>query len=289
MTSLIDHFDHFVVPVDDIVAAEAFYTDVLGARVAVFRNGEPMRLGLSVRQFTAGFRPHTFFVIAGKRIGVYLQFEARPNVERVFGGPTYSFEATAAGLERVASSLEARQLDHEGPLDDDRNPAARSLFFNDPAGNHYHLYVPADRKDPASATDGDLTAIGYLRLEAPDLEESIRFYTETFGLEVQARSRNQRLDAREATIRLPSGQLLFLTELPYSPKGIQLGWDVPGPHLAFYVPSSRWETLYNRLSALGVQHGDILPDVKGRRPNELDTYMSDPAGYRVQLVAEGEH
>jgi len=285
MTALIDHFDHFVVPVDDLLAAESFYMDVLGGRVALNARGGPMRLGLNVHAFMAGSRPHTFFVIAGKRIGAYLQCEVRPKAESVHGGPTYSFETSAGGLDRLAAALRARNHPFEGPADDDGLPAVRSLFFNDPAGNHYHVYVPATPRTPASG-DG-LAGVGYLRLEAPKLDESIRFYTETFGLEVQSIGKNERLGAREATLRMPSGQLLFLTEVPFSPKGIKIGWNIPGPHLAFFVPGVRWDTLYERLGALGIANGDVLPELKGRKPGELDTYLSDPAGYRLQLVGEG--
>ena len=98
MSVLVDHFDHFVVPVDDVVVAEAFYTDVLGARVAVRKDGLPHRSGLSLREWRGGFRPHTFFRAAGKRIGVYLQREERPKPAGVVGSPTYSFVTTDAGL-----------------------------------------------------------------------------------------------------------------------------------------------------------------------------------------------
>jgi catechol 2,3-dioxygenase-like lactoylglutathione lyase family enzyme len=286
MTALIHHFDHFVVPVDDLLAAESFYTEVLGGRFALDPKGVPMRLGLNVRAFMAGSRPHTFFVIAGKRIGAYLQCELRPKTESVHGGPTYSFETTLHGLERLAAELKARNHNFEGPVDDDGFPAARSLFFNDPAGNHYHVYVSAEHAPPASQDDA-LAVVGYLRLEAPELDESIRFYTETFGLEVESIGKNARLDAREAKLRMPGGQLLFLTELPFSPKGIKIGWNYPGPHLAFFVPGVLWDTLYRRLADVGIQNGDVLPELKGRKPGELDTYLQDPAGYRVQLVGEG--
>lgn len=285
MTPLIDHFDHFVVPVDDLLAAESFYTEVLGGRIAVTSGGVPMRMGLSLREFVAGSRPHTFFVIGGKRIGAYLQCEERPPAVGVHGSPTYSFETTAPGLDRLAGALAERRIPHEGPLDDDGVPAARALYFNDPAGNHYCAYVPAG---PRAATGGDaLTAVGYLRLEAPELEASTRFYTQTFGLEVETVGRNARLRTREATLRMPSGQLLFLTEGPFTPKGVQLGWNVTGPHLAFFVPNVRWDTLYRKLADAGITNGDVHPELKHRRPGERDTYLCDPAGYRLQLVGEG--
>jgi hypothetical protein len=85
MTALIHHFDHFVVPVDDLLVAESFYTEVFGGCIAIDPKGGPMRLGLNVRAFMAGSRPHTFFVIAGKRIGAYLQCELRPKPEAVHG------------------------------------------------------------------------------------------------------------------------------------------------------------------------------------------------------------
>ena len=65
---LVQGFDHFVVPVNDIVVAEDFYAQVFGGKVV-------KRVGLNVRSQSLG--PHTFITIAGKRIGVYLQKEER--------------------------------------------------------------------------------------------------------------------------------------------------------------------------------------------------------------------
>ena len=65
---LVQALDHFVVPVDDIVAAEEFYVQVFGGKI-VKRNG------LNVRSQSLG--PHTFIEVANKRIGVYLQKEER--------------------------------------------------------------------------------------------------------------------------------------------------------------------------------------------------------------------
>ena len=128
-------FDHFVVPVDDLVAAEDFYTRVFGGEI-VGRNG------LNVQQRKRGAVPHTFFRIAGKRIGVYLQSEERPRPGGVRGAPTYSFETTDTGLDETLAELRSWGADYEGPLDGDAPFAARSVYFNDPAGNHFHVYVP---------------------------------------------------------------------------------------------------------------------------------------------------
>ena len=58
---LVQGFDHFVVPVNDIVVAEDFYAQVFGGKI-------DKRVGLNVRSQSLG--PHTFITIAGKRIGL---------------------------------------------------------------------------------------------------------------------------------------------------------------------------------------------------------------------------
>ena len=88
---LVQGFDHFVVPVNDIVVAEDFYSQVFGGKVV-------KRHGLTVRSRSLG--PHTFITVAGKRIGVYLQKEERGTPITPQGTPTYSFTTTAQGLQR---------------------------------------------------------------------------------------------------------------------------------------------------------------------------------------------
>ena len=89
---LVQGFDHFVVPVNDIVVAEDFYSQVFGGKVG-------KRVGLNVRSQSLG--PHTFITIAGKRIGVYLQKEERGTPITPQGTPTYSFTTTTQGLRDV--------------------------------------------------------------------------------------------------------------------------------------------------------------------------------------------
>jgi Glyoxalase/Bleomycin resistance protein/Dioxygenase superfamily len=94
--NLAESLDHFVVPVDDIIAAEEFYVRVFGG-VLTKRNG------LNVRQRKRGAVPHTFIQIGGKRISVYLQSEERTKPTVARGLPAYSFTTTAQGLEAVLS------------------------------------------------------------------------------------------------------------------------------------------------------------------------------------------
>ena len=83
---LVQALDHFVVPVNDIVVAEDFYSQVFGGRIV-------KRHGLNVRSQSLG--PHTFIEVANKRIGVYLQKEERGRLATTRGTPTYSFTTTA--------------------------------------------------------------------------------------------------------------------------------------------------------------------------------------------------
>lgn len=281
----VEHFDHFVVPVDDVVAAEDFYQGVFGCQIAIGPSGTPMRIGLNVKQSRGGMLPHTFFDVAGRRIGVYLQTDERGSAPAVWGAPTYSFIADEAGLAAVEAALAARKAAYAKPSADETPMAVQSLVFADPAGNHFHVYVPRGGVK-ARTGEGRLAGVGYVRLEAPDLARSERFYGDVFGLEVLERRRNERLGATEAVLPLPGGQSVILTETPFAFKGTMLSRLEPGPHLAFYVAPERWDGFIANLAARGVAHGDRAADLKDRRGQERDTYIDDPAGYVLQLVSD---
>jgi catechol 2,3-dioxygenase-like lactoylglutathione lyase family enzyme len=277
----VEAFDHFVVPVDDIVAAEEFYTRVFDGPI-VGRNG------LNVWQRQRDAVPHTFIRVAGKRIGVYLQSEERPAPASVRGSPTYSFETTAHGLDETRAALQAWGTAYEGPVARDHAFAERALYFNDPAGNHYSVYVPPDGSAANEATrPGErMTRVGYLELEAPDLQASIRCYEDVLGFELEGYGEDPRQEARQATMRLPSGQVLILTDVPFAPKGLIMSRTVPGPHLGFRIPAVYWQTALARLEELGIPNGD-RGAAKVRRPGEGGTYMDDPAGYVIQYITDG--
>lgn len=282
--AFVQAFDHFVVPVDDLVAAEDFYPRVFGGAIVG-------RMGLNVQHRQRGAVPHTFIRVAGKRIGVYLQSEERPESAGVRGAPTYSFETTPEGLRQTRAELTTFGTPCEGPLQNDRPLARGSLYFNDLAGNHFHVYIPspshsAGRTAPRAAMGDRMVAVGYLQLEAPDLAASVQFYTHALGLELLGYGEDDRQEARQATLRLPSGPLLHLSEVPFSPKGLVLSRTVPGPHLGFYVPAHDWEAALANLDRLGIPHGD-RGAAKTRRSGEGGTYMDDPAGNVVQFITDG--
>ncbi len=267
--------DHFVVPVDDIVAAEEFYVRLFGGVIT-------KRNGLNVRQRKRGAVPHTFIQIGGKRMGVYLQSEKRETPSGPRGLPTYSFTTTERGIDDVSGELRDLGVEFDGPI---RNPypfAAQTLFFTDPAGNHYAVYTPAAGAQRGDRINGRMTGVGFIELEAPDLAASIEFYTTVLGFELVERLE----DARRAMLKMASGQTLILTRAPFSPKGLVMSRKVPGPHIAFYVPATSWSAALARLEQLGIANGD-RGAAKERHEGQGGTYMDDPAGYVIQYITDG--
>jgi catechol 2,3-dioxygenase-like lactoylglutathione lyase family enzyme len=278
---LVQGFDHFVVPVNDLVAAEEFYEQVLGGTV-VKRNG------LNVRQRKHGSIPHTFIKLAGKRIGVYLQDDERQPPKGARGTPTYSFTTTRHGLAEVKGALEAWKISCEGPVKNYHSFAAESLFFCDPAGNHFAVYLPHGDGEKDATQSERMTGVGYLELEAPDLGASIKFYEQALGFALLERDADPRVQLARATMQMASGQRLILLETPFSPKGLVMSRTVPGPHLGFYVARENWRDALALLTELGIPNGDRGVEAKDRGTDgTAGTYMDDPAGYVIQYITDG--
>ena len=270
-----ESLDHFVVPVDDLVVAEEFYVRVFGGVIT-------KKNGLNVRQRKRGAVPHTFIQIGGKRMGVYLQSEERPPPVSARGLPTYSFTTSAKGLEEAANDLNELGVRFDGPVKNAHPFADQALFTTDPAGNHYAIYT---RKNApvAEGSNGRMTGVGYIELEAPDVTASVEFYQKVLGFEVHNRTE----DNRQATLRMASGQTLILTDAPFSPKGLIMSRGVPGPHIAFYISGAKWGAALAHLDALKIPNGDRGAAKEPRHDGSGGTYMDDPAGYVIQYITDG--
>jgi catechol 2,3-dioxygenase-like lactoylglutathione lyase family enzyme len=273
--NLAQSLDHFVVPVDDLVIAEEFYVRVFGGVIT-------KRNGLNVRQRRRGAVPHTFIQIGGKRMGVYLQSEERAQPASAPDLPTYSFTTTAKGLEAVMKDLGELGLRFDAPIKNPYPFADQCLFFTDPATNHYAVYTPRDAAKAANGANGRMTAVGYIELEAPDVNASIEFYKNVLGFELQSRNETH----KQAILKMASGQTLILTDAPFSPKGLVMSRNVPGPHIAFYVPAEKWSAAMAHLERLGIANGD-RGAAKERHDGQGGTYMDDPAGYVIQFITDG--
>lgn len=273
--NLAESLDHFVVPVDDLVAAEEFYVQVFDGKIT-------KRNGLNLRQRRRGAVPHTFIQIGGKRMGVYLQSDERPQPVGSRGLPTYSFTTTATGLAELIQALDRLGAAYQGPIASAHNFADQSVFLTDPAGNHYAVYTPKNPLTIARAPNGRMTGVGYIELEAPNLDHSIDFYVNILGFTLECRSENR----KQATLKMASGQTLILTEAPFASKGLVMSRKVPGPHIAFYVPAAKWRDALAHLDARGIANGD-RGAAKERHEGQGGTYMDDPAGYVIQYITDG--
>jgi len=273
--NLAESLDHFVVPVDDLIVAEEFYVRVFGGVIT-------KRNGLNVRQRKRGAVPHTFIQIGGKRMGVYLQSDERPAPDGARGLPAYSFTTTAQGLKSVMEELNGLGARFEGPIKNAYPFADQALFMTDPAGNHYAIYTPSDETKNSANSNGRMTGVGYIELEATNVNASVDFYEKVLGFEVQSRTE----DNRQATLRMASGQTLILTEAPFSSKGLVMSRKVPGPHIAFYIPAAKWRAAMAHLDDLKIANGD-RGAAKERHDGQGGTYMDDPAGYVIQFITDG--
>ncbi len=265
--------DHFVVPVDDLVVAEDFYARVFGGILG-------KRNGLNVRQRKRGAVPHTFVQIGGKRMGVYLQSDHRPAPAGPRGLPTYSFTANQDGIASVIDELKTLGVKFDGPVYNAHPFAEQSIFFADPAGNHYAVYK--QKGNTVESSNGRMTGVGYIELEAPNVEASIKFYHDVLGFEVQ----NRATDGKQAMLKMASGQTLILTQAPFASKGLVMSRKVPGPHIAFYVPTAKWTEAIELLDRLGIENGD-RGAAKEPSADRGGTYMDDPAGYVIQFITDG--
>jgi catechol-2,3-dioxygenase len=162
---------------------------------------------------------------------------------------------------------------------------AQSLFFHDLAGNYFEVYVPQAGGATSDTVQGRMTGVGYLELEAPNLEAAMNFYEKVLGFELEHRQQSNQ-NRPQAVLRIPSGQSLILTSVPFSPKGLVLSRTVPGPHIAFYIEAQDWERALNHLEMLGIPNAD-RGAAKEPRPGRGGTYMDDPAGNVIQFITEG--
>ena len=161
--------DHFVVPVDDLVVAEEFYVRVFGGRIT-------RRNGLNVRQRKRGAVPHTFIQIGGKRMGVYLQSEDRPQPgERPWS--TYLLVHYNRARDRGSGARPKRfgRAFRRTGTECSLIRQTDAIFNRSGRQSLCGLYGSKSLA-PSSTASGRMTGVGYLELEAPDVAASVDFY-----------------------------------------------------------------------------------------------------------------
>ncbi len=131
--------------------------------------------------------------------------------------------------------------------------------------------------------------LSYVGLRVTDLERSVRFYTELFGLkEIMRADVSYAGGGTAVLLRDPrSGQRLELNHYPKS--SVYSGPYAPGEgldHVGFYVEDV--PTMLRKLAARGVEQIPVDPKIAEPRPRSapdwfLVQYVKDPDGNWVEL------
>src|ERR1043165_6254713 len=218
----IQAIDHIAIPVRDLTLNQSFYTDVLGLKFKTLRRNPDGT-------------PRQTYVLAGENIiGLHL-----PGIS---AGPSPSAApriAIGVSPERLADIQEnLRRADHpfRGPVDHSADaPLVRSLYFDDPDGNHLEACVR--RIEPLRE------CISHTVFETVNLKKSLTFYAEALGSGVAIAC------GGETMVTTQSGQRIGLLEVErLSERSKKHG---RGCHMALNVPREDFESMIALIERYG--------------------------------------
>lgn len=113
------------------------------------------------------------------------------------------------------------------------------------------------------------TGFNHVSVHAVDMEESLRFYTEVFGME---RIPSPSFDMPVEWLRLGDQQLHLFER------------ETPAPdfhHIALTVDD--FEGVYRKVKELGIVDRTLAPDVRELPDGSVQMYVRDPAGNLVEI------
>ena len=271
-------FDHFAYPVDDLVKAEDFYTRVL--EIPIYE-----RRGLRVRDVQAGTLPRTFLNVAGSRVGIFLGREPLPEHGQRHGCPVVGLEITADAMTRIVRRLvQLNYLSYDEPRPRvGVGPKTISLSIQDPFGNHLEL-LQKDRAAPNGASA--YVGISHLELEVTDLDRSVDFYTNVFGLKLLGQEKDA-MGRATACLQLVGGQWLMLHKVDALHPRSSAFYRFEGQHYAFMTPTE--EALLGLRESIARAGGkiDALEQTQVRSATAHGLYFTDYDGNPLQLQVEG--
>lgn len=271
-------FDHFAYPIEDLVRAEDFYTNVL--EIPIFE-----RRGLRVVDVQAGTLPRTFLDIAGHRVGIFLGREPLPEEPELHGCPRVGLEVTADGLKRIAGRLKDQAgINFEGPRPrTGLGPKAASILLQDPFGNRLELL---EKDAPPVQKNSLFLGLSHLELEVTDLDRSTDFYAETLGLEIVGREEDFR-GKPTMVLQTPSRQWLMLHEVAALSPRSSAFYRFEGQHYAFLTPTV--ESLADIREVIAKKGGqlDALEQTQVRSQSAHGLYFTDFDGNPMQLQVAG--
>ncbi|HWH79375.1 MAG TPA: VOC family protein [Candidatus Binatus sp.] len=253
----VETIDHIAIPVRDLALNQKFYTELLGLKFKTTRRnpdgsarqsyvlaGENI-IGLHLPGIGAAVSPST-----APRIGVGVSSEHCALVEQNFRQANYLFVGP------VEHSVES--------------PLVRSLYFDDPDGNHLEICVRrVETAEPC---------ISHTVFETLNIKKALTFYTEVFGTGVPIPCGN------EMMIPARNGQMIGLVEVAVlSDRSKKHG---RGCHMAMNVPQEDFDSMVALVERHGGRsQGDKRADEGLRPEGERSIYLFDPDNNRLQITA----
>jgi catechol 2,3-dioxygenase-like lactoylglutathione lyase family enzyme len=253
----VESIDHIAIPVRDLELNQAFYVAILGLRLKTTRRNPDGS-------------PRQTYVLAGENIiGLHLpgvSAETSPSA-----GPRIGVGVSSERFEQVKQNLLRVSHPFTGPLEHSADaPLARSIYFDDPDGNHLECCVR--RREPLNE------CISHTVFETRNLNKALTFYSEVLGTGTPIAC------ASEMLIPAQSGQMIGLVEVEeLSDRSKKHG---RGCHMAMDVAQDDFDSMV----ALVERHGGKTQGDKraedGLRPEgERSIYLFDPDNNRLQITA----
>jgi lactoylglutathione lyase len=127
----------------------------------------------------------------------------------------------------------------------------------------------------------EMMRFAHTMIRVKDLDESIRFYTEKFGLELLRRFELPGADATLAFVKDPKSGMEV--ELTYNHDGRDYNLGDAFGHLAFYVESV--DDKFTELKGKGVP---FSLEPKTMKNGTRIAFAVDPTGYKIELIERPE-
>ncbi len=257
----IEAIDHIAIPVRDLTLNQSFYVDVLGLKFKTLRRNPDGS-------------PRQVYVLAGENIiGLHLPgIGAAPSPSRA---PRIGIGVSPDRFAEIEENLRRARHAFRGAVDHPSDaPVVRSLYFDDPDGNHLEACVR--RIEPLRE------CISHTVFETVNLKKSLTFYSEALGSGVAIAC------DRETMVTTQSGQMVGLLEVEeLSDRSKKHG---RGCHMALNVPREDFDSMVTLIERYGGKtQGDKRADDGLRPQGERSMYFFDLDNNRLQITAHPLH
>ena len=253
----VETIDHIAIPVRDLELNQAFYVETLGLKFKTTRRNPDGT-------------PRQTYVLAGDNIiGLHLPgVSAEPSAS---SAPRIGVSVASEQFAQVEVNLRRNNHACTGPIEHSNDaPLARSMYFNDPDGNH--LEICLRRKAPLN------DCISHTVFETLNLKKALTFYAKVLGTGAPIPC------GEEIMLPTQNGQMIGLLEVSaLSERSKKHG---RGCHMAMDVPQESFDSMIALVERHGGKsQGDKRADDGLRPAGERSIYLFDPDNNRLQITA----